>query len=359
MYKSPVFMNKSTLIEILKDDSLLAEHSMESLTELEDKFPHFSIVKILKAKKARMLGSEKTRRIIHKAAVSGAARPQLFRILNDRHENDEEADKSEETQEVSPKDINFNSNASGNEQIDKISVDEIDSEVVLPYRSDSVPIANHELGIVGINDFLKKPELPEEKHTRVEVEDDLAALEDKLVEKKEIEEEMSKDEVMELIRNEVMEDLKRLKESQDKFQEKNAGISLNEEDMLGLEINRELIESLRIKIENFTKKYNIDVTPVNTEELSNEQVRKMMTSDQQNIAEIRDFLAGSSFEYQEPKSQEFVPRKAPEYTETMALLYEKQGAYDKAIDVYEQLKLKYPKKNTYFAHRIEVLRDRG
>jgi tetratricopeptide (TPR) repeat protein len=48
-------------------------------------------------------------------------------------------------------------------------------------------------------------------------------------------------------------------------------------------------------------------------------------------------------------------------TETLADLYVKQGKYDKAIQAFEILKLKYPEKNRYFATRIleiKSLKDR-
>ena len=42
-------------------------------------------------------------------------------------------------------------------------------------------------------------------------------------------------------------------------------------------------------------------------------------------------------------------------TETMAVIYEKQQQYDKAIDVYKKLIVKNPEKSSIFASRIEQL----
>lgn len=39
-------------------------------------------------------------------------------------------------------------------------------------------------------------------------------------------------------------------------------------------------------------------------------------------------------------------------TETLALVFEKQGKYDKAVDVYKKLMVKYPEKSSTFATRI-------
>jgi tetratricopeptide (TPR) repeat protein len=43
------------------------------------------------------------------------------------------------------------------------------------------------------------------------------------------------------------------------------------------------------------------------------------------------------------------------YTETFAKILEKQGNYKKAIEIYKQLILKNPQKNTYFAEKIKEL----
>jgi TolA-binding protein len=44
-------------------------------------------------------------------------------------------------------------------------------------------------------------------------------------------------------------------------------------------------------------------------------------------------------------------------TETLADIYATQGHKDKAIEIYEQLILKYPEKHIYFAAQIERLKE--
>jgi hypothetical protein len=44
-------------------------------------------------------------------------------------------------------------------------------------------------------------------------------------------------------------------------------------------------------------------------------------------------------------------------TETLAMVFENQKLYDKAVSIYEKLILKFPEKRAYFASRIEELRN--
>lgn len=47
-----------------------------------------------------------------------------------------------------------------------------------------------------------------------------------------------------------------------------------------------------------------------------------------------------------------------EYTETLAVVFEKQGKYARAIEVYEKLMLQNPEKSSTFARRIEELKSK-
>lgn len=55
-------------------------------------------------------------------------------------------------------------------------------------------------------------------------------------------------------------------------------------------------------------------------------------------------------------SAESVEEKTELFTETLANIYIKQKAYEKAILAYEKLSLKYPEKSTYFANQIKNIK---
>lgn len=66
-----------------------------------------------------------------------------------------------------------------------------------------------------------------------------------------------------------------------------------------------------------------------------------------------------------PKQEFYTPEKAMKksevlstkiVTETLATIYKKQGNFEKAIDAYEQLSLKFPEKKTYFANLIDQIK---
>ncbi|OFY34098.1 MAG: hypothetical protein A2W91_06400 [Bacteroidetes bacterium GWF2_38_335] len=63
------------------------------------------------------------------------------------------------------------------------------------------------------------------------------------------------------------------------------------------------------------------------------------------IIEIKDISTKSVVD-----SDEFI-------TETLAKIYIKQGLFNKAINVFEKLSLKYPEKSIYFAAQIEKLKN--
>jgi len=118
------------------------------------------------------------------------------------------------------------------------------------------------------------------------------------------------------------------------------------------------------KSEKLTKKSSVTIN-------NNDEQPRLVKVNEENLKEIHTFLGNKVEDYQAKKPIfEFLPGfsvkevAAKSLNEdqsivslTLAKIYEKQQYFDKAINIYQKLILKYPEKSGFFAGQIDVLKQ--
>ena len=102
-------------------------------------------------------------------------------------------------------------------------------------------------------------------------------------------------------------------------------------------------------------------------ELEEKKKTPKKTEKKLSKAEIIDKFIAENPSISRPKQEFFNPISAAQesvidqeniVSETLATIYERQGYFEKAISIYEKLKLKYPEKSIIFAARINALKNK-
>ena len=119
------------------------------------------------------------------------------------------------------------------------------------------------------------------------------------------------------------------------------------------------------------KKKNLDelmaIIDSKIAELEEKKKTPKKTDKKLSKAEIIDKFIAENPSISRPKQEFFNPISAAQesvidqeniVSETLATIYERQGYFEKAISIYEKLKLKYPEKSIIFAARINALKNK-
>ena len=102
-------------------------------------------------------------------------------------------------------------------------------------------------------------------------------------------------------------------------------------------------------------------------ELEKEKSKPKKEGKKLSKAEIIDKFIAENPSISRPKQEFFNPISAAQdsvidqeniVSETLAMIYKKQGYFEKAISIYEKLKLKYPEKSIIFAAQINALKNK-
>ena len=112
-------------------------------------------------------------------------------------------------------------------------------------------------------------------------------------------------------------------------------------------------------------KYSSVTTTANAEEVNDDREKEENTGKQLSTADLIDKFIREEPKITRPKTEFFNPVNMAKQSvaeditfvsETLAKIYVLQGSYIKALDAYENLRLKYPEKRLYFAGQIKNLK---
>ncbi len=365
-------MNKQAVINLLKDHSLLTQYNFEHLYQLSEQYPHFKALKFLVAKKAQQSKGDNPD-LLHKVATGVNNRHLLYRTLLLENPDvyyeqvtqdyfaslDDNTTHSQEVPDDTPTEVLPSPS-------EKLVFDELKEK--MPKTQEGVDYQN------VLTEDLTQSTMSVISQKQVEY--DLEAL-------KNDKEHYNLDEINKtstlgeealLINKEarkaVLSDLENLKSKSQKGEEKKSdnklGKTARTKGGYETESNDELIESIKDKIARFNKRKQAGVynNMGGRENMSEEDIKKMINADKKNLSEIHQYMDETYGGIKEPKPS-FNPQKnaqksskveLSDATETLAKVYEKQGAIHKAIEVYKQLSLKFPEKSAYFADRIDLLK---
>jgi hypothetical protein len=328
-------MKESELIEYIEKPELLVNCDIKQLKYLVYNFPFFQTAHILYLKALLIQDKDQFDKQLTKSSTYISDRDLLFKYLNQEIELKEELkDQPEPTQ----KDSDSNKNLLKNKNIKRRINSSFEGmgENISETISSQIEFSNNKE-----KDKLEYPSeiyfIDEERDGRNNIITIDADPEDikKLKKKKDI---LQIDE----------KELKKQKERKDSSS-KSDKIKKEEKEPF------ELIETDEIKGQDKSKKtsayFDINEYEEKAEPIKDDLISKF-------IKENPRIKAKEVKEEVKDISQDSIKEDSNLLSETLIKVYIKQGLFDKAIESYKKLSLKYPEKSTYFASQIKILEDK-
>ncbi len=292
-------MNKQQLIKVLKNPSSLNESTLDSLKEILDEYPFFQAGRMLWMKNLHLLDSIKYNNELKLAAAHINDRAKLFELINASYTLKDQVvtlEKEEEIVEIAER----NDDLENYFQVDDVYITQKGTEYNFSHT-----------------DFNQKPTNTKEEIYFVENEDDIILPTGDLLD-------------YELANNRGY----KLEQS----------ASINESYSFSEWLN--ILKNNQILLDEQPKKKSPKKDLIDNF-LEKDKSKKIVFSqkDEEKEAEIKDISLKSVEEHDDLM------------TETLANIYINQKQFFKAIEVLNRLRLKYPKKNIYFARRIKEIEE--
>ena len=336
-------MEKVNFVKFINNPELLNNNSLKLIKGILDKYPYFQVAHLLYLKNLKNINSPDLEDNIHYSSAFIADRQVLYEVL---HFIDDS--------KINAKNINSNNNELSVESKQKEQISNSNTDNEESKKTPNVSDENNKFrrrikeGFEGMADNISDTISSQLKHYRSRNDDESQYSPELFY---------------------VEEDLK-IKEKEDDIlfiddsvenEEDPVEVLINENDDNELEDTTELLEIVNSKtsIKKETKEFfdinnYSDSIEFNENESEKDKLISKFVESNPRLDPNSEFVEGSK---DIDLSEKSIKENGELLSETLIKVYIKQGYFDKAITAYEKLILKYPKKNTYFASRIKMIKE--
>ncbi len=304
-------MNRNDFINMLEDKVPLNRQMVGEVYELIDIFPYFQCAHLLLLKGLHNNGDIKFEKQLRTSAMHIADREVLYYLLNRKpaviiEQKEDNKAVAAKTENGSDHQQTVIESAKNSEEL----ISEIEKESGVPQKEqpdDSLNLHSHSILISSGAETLES------------------------------------DEVMLVMDEEPSSD-------DDRVFYMDPGFSVPDfSDLLELETDSDKI--LTSPEEENSREQPVDDTGRSKKLLQSDLIDKFILANPR-IVPVKDAAKVSPEDISKP----YYEREGVFVTETLARIYINQGYYSKAIDIYQELSLKFPEKSSYFASQIELVK---